>query len=352
MAGKGCQGLRGKLMVSVIVPVYNTDRECFERCTKSLKAQTDSNFEVIVIDDGSQPECAEMLDSFADGKQFFVIHQQNTGVSEARNNGLRHAKGEYITFLDSDDYVSPNFIKSSSELIRRYGADLVIGGISIVDGRNISECAVKSSHEIIYENTDALRRYLLTAQYEQDTKELKGLRCGGPWCKLYRREVLKNVKFRKNVPVYEDMIFNLEALENVGKIVVSPELWYSYVIYSSSAMRKYRPNGIHEQKLVMQFLKKYKTMHPEVSAAIAKKTGECIKKIVTSTLYHKDSDISGRVSKLKRIFASPRTEYLLESLDLSLYAGLPKSERLFYTLCGKKMSYAIDLIFSIKNIIS
>lgn len=338
-------------MVSIIVPVYNTNIKCLERCLNSLSNQNNRDFEVIIVDDGSNSEYSRKLDSYSDGQHFFVLHQKNTGVSAARNNGFEHAKGEYITFVDSDDYVSPDFISNACELIIKHNADMVMGGIEIVNGNSSTKCTIKGKKELVYHDSSSLRRYFLTAQYEKDSEELSGLRCGGPWCKLYKRSVLENVRFRKDIPVYEDMIFNLETLENIKTIVISPETWYSYVIFSSSAMRKFRPDGINEQILVMDFLNRYKIKHPEVSSAIAKKTGECIKKVITSTLYHKDSDISEKSEKLKELFSQEQTQNLLDGLNPAVYPGLSRSEKLFYTLCAKRMTSALHIMFSIKKLL-
>lgn len=339
-------------MVSVIVPVYNTDTKYIDRCLKSLSLQSDRDFEVIIIDDGSDVFYSEYLDKCDYGDNFYVIHQKNAGVSEARNNGIRSAKGEYITFVDSDDYVSPDFIASGKKLIEKYNADLVIGGISIIDGESEKNCNIKGGKEIVCHDTNAIKKYYLTAQYENSFKELKGLRCGGPWCKLYKRSVIGDLQFRKDIPVYEDMIFNLEALENAEVIVVSPDLWYNYIIYSTSAMRKYRPDGIAEQMRVTDYLAEYKERYPDVSAAIAKKTAECIKKIITSTLYHKQSDSANRLTVLKGIFKNKKISGLLDDMDLSCYPGLSRSDKLFYKLCAARRAGILHILFGVKRILN
>lgn len=335
-------------MISIIIPVYNTPEKYLKRCIRSIFRQSYKDFEALFIDDGSSKECSELLNRLMPDKRFHVIHQKNTGVSEARNNGLKIAKGQFITFVDSDDYISPDFLSSAIELSEKHNADLVIGGIVMKDGKSSNKCTIDSETELIYTNKSAIQRYFLTAQYENDTSELKGLRCGGPWCKLYRTSSLKDVYFHKNVPIYEDMIFNLEALENTSTIVVSPDIWYHYILYPSSAMRKFRPDGIKEQFKVIDFLAEYKKMYPEISSATAKKTGECIKKIITATLYHKDSDVSGKLKKLKSVFSDRRVKKLLSELNPSLYPALPVKERLFYNLCRKRQVFILHCMFSLK----
>lgn len=112
--------------VSVIVPVYNTERY-LERCIKSIQCQTLSDLEIILVDDGSTDGCPALCDGFAekDGR-IRVIRKKNGGVSSARNAGLDAAGGEYIAFIDSDDYIEPEMYSSMLEKAKKFGCDLVI----------------------------------------------------------------------------------------------------------------------------------------------------------------------------------------------------------------------------------
>ena len=110
-------------LVSVIIPVYNVEK-FLDRCVRSVLAQTYNNLEIILVDDGSPDRSGEMCDSLAkEDSRIVVFHKQNGGVSDARNYGTTHAKGEYITFVDSDDYVAPNYVEYLMSLITKYDAD-------------------------------------------------------------------------------------------------------------------------------------------------------------------------------------------------------------------------------------
>ena len=96
-------------MISAIIPVYNTPSEFLKQCVESLTGQTYTDSEILIIDDGSKPETAELCDSLAlQDSRIRVIHQENKGPSIARNTGLKHVRGEFITFVDSDDSLKPN----------------------------------------------------------------------------------------------------------------------------------------------------------------------------------------------------------------------------------------------------
>ena len=143
-----------------------------KQCFHSLCSQTYNDFEAIIIDDGSESEYANQLADLLPDERFVLFHQKNTGVSGARNAGIEYAKGEYITFVDAYDYVSPDFLKSSLELMMKYDASIVLGGISIVNGKSSKNCGISGDKELVLNSVNKIQRYFLTAQYEKDSAEL------------------------------------------------------------------------------------------------------------------------------------------------------------------------------------
>lgn len=112
--------MKERPLVSVIVPVYNVEKY-LKNCLDSLKAQTYSNLEFILIDDGSQDASSQIADQYAkEDSRFTVIHQANSGLSQARNHGIELAKGEYLTFVDSDDTVTPDYVEFMYELLEAH----------------------------------------------------------------------------------------------------------------------------------------------------------------------------------------------------------------------------------------
>lgn len=116
-------------MVSIIVTVYNTPIHDLQRCIQSLKNQSYSDYEVIIVDDGSQLPVAEVLDVVSqEDDKFHVYHIKNGGVSHARNVGIKHARGEYIAFCDSDDEILPDFLESGLSYMNQHDLDIIVGG--------------------------------------------------------------------------------------------------------------------------------------------------------------------------------------------------------------------------------
>ena len=111
-------------LISVIVPVYKVE-QYLDRCVRSLLSQTYENVEILLVDDGSPDNCPQMCDEYASKyEKIQVIHQENKGLSGARNTGIDYAKGEYLAFVDSDDKWSPYFLESLYGALKKYDADI------------------------------------------------------------------------------------------------------------------------------------------------------------------------------------------------------------------------------------
>ena len=121
------------MLLSVIVPIYNVEKY-LPKCIDSILAQNYSEIEVILVDDGSPDGCPEICDNYAEkDKRIVVIHQKNLGVSAARNAGLKAAHGEYIGFVDPDDWISPSMYQEMITALERENADLAICGYDYYD---------------------------------------------------------------------------------------------------------------------------------------------------------------------------------------------------------------------------
>ena len=123
-------------LISIIIPVYRVEKY-LEECLNSVINQTYANLEIILIDDGSPDRCGQICDEYAKkDERIEVIHQENQGVSNARNHGIEMAKGKYITFIDSDDYLEQDYIKYLYDEITKFNADISICGTIDIDEKN------------------------------------------------------------------------------------------------------------------------------------------------------------------------------------------------------------------------
>lgn len=207
------------LKISVIIPVYNTAKY-LPRCLDSVLQNTYQNLEVICINDGSTDNSADILEEYVrKDSRVTAISQQNTGVSSARNVGLDQATGEYIAFVDSDDWIHPQYFEILADLADKYEADCVLCGTRTADHK-----------EIDFER-----------QYTKDSvkivaTDLKGVMTSNLWRtriwgRLYNRKLLSAVRFPVNIRLTEDTCFNLSALcfkERIQVVAVDTKLYFYF----------------------------------------------------------------------------------------------------------------------------
>ena len=173
-------------LISVIVPVYKVEKY-LERCIDSILAQTFNDFEVICVNDGSPDKCGKILEKYAKkDKRIKVITQKNQGSSQARNNGMKKAKGKYIYFLDSDDYIHPQLLEICYEFATKNKAELVsFRSIEVFD-MNKSEVAYP-----VFEMNKI--KYLITSNPLYFRKK-NGYRIAvNVWTKFYKKDLIKNL---------------------------------------------------------------------------------------------------------------------------------------------------------------
>lgn len=193
-------------LVSIIVPVYNSQKY-LNKCIESLVNQTYKNIEVFLIDDGSSDESPQICDKWANiDNRINVIHQKNGGVSSARNCGLQHAKGYYISFVDSDDYLPENSIKVLLDNITD-NDDLISGSYII---KKIKKKNLSNPDLIVYPNEKFTR-------FDEYDKTNWG-NCG----KLYKSSIIKenNILFNTKLSFGEDHIFNLNYVKHTNNNIV------------------------------------------------------------------------------------------------------------------------------------
>lgn len=213
-----------KPLVSVVVPVYKAEAY-IARCIESILAQTHSNLELILVDDGSPDQSGRICDEYASkDDRVKVIHTPNQGVSRARNTGIDHATGEYLIFVDSDDWVSPTYVE---ELLPVNGEDMVHGGhICVVDGIN-GDCIAYTEH--ISERQQWIESFRETWA--------KGPMMA-PWSNCYKRKTIEenHIRFDTTIDISEDQLFNLEYLQYCNKVRYVEKHNYFYTMQKDGSL--------------------------------------------------------------------------------------------------------------------
>lgn len=207
-------------MISIIVPVYNVSPYLPE-CMNSIQAQKLDNMEIILVDDGSTDDSGALCDQYAETyKNVKVVHQKNAGLSAARNTGIEIAKGEFITFVDSDDMLADGFIGTALELAKTYQADLI--AFSHVRCEADASWPMKSSSR---ENSET---HVYDERMQKMQKFLIGTEIGTTaWAKVYRSELFETIQY----PVgkyHEDVFTTYKLVDKAHRVVTTSQVGYFY----------------------------------------------------------------------------------------------------------------------------
>ena len=218
---------------SVIIPVYNSENT-IDRCLQSLLLQKRDDVEIIVIDDGSKDKSAEILVKYAeDHDNVILISQENSGVSAARNAGIEKASGTYITFVDSDDFVSEDYFSALDQMGAQADDDFLMFASNTVGGKEADESELYRQLESL-ESGNRKMELLLSSR-----------KIMSPWNKRFKREIIQknNIRFIKELQTGEDFNFCLEYMLNCDTVCVRYKKIYNVDVSDNASLsRKYRPH--------------------------------------------------------------------------------------------------------------
>lgn len=217
-------------MISVIVPVYNVSK-FLDACLESIVSQSFRNLEIILVDDGSTDDSGEKCDYWAlKDNRIKVIHKKNGGLSDARNEGLKIASGEYLAFIDSDDEVEKIYFEYLHSLIEKYDADISVCGVKTIDenGKVLNNLGLDFEPFYVSETADGLKIYL----------EDKGINVA-VWGKLYKTTVFKEGNISFPMGKYnEDVFVTYRILALCNTFAIGSKRLYNYRQRSSSIMNQ------------------------------------------------------------------------------------------------------------------
>ena len=233
--------------ISVIVPVYNAEKY-LAKCVDSLLNQTLQDIEIILVDDGSADKSPIMCDDYAKKNSYIkVLHKTNGGVSSARNAGLKIASGEFVAFLDSDDYIEANAYEVAYNIAKGNSCDYVMWGFFcdfVDENENITNQKISIPQNVKYESTQ--RKELLNIS-------------GYLWNKLYSRKLLNelNLSFNNELTLYEDLLFNTKFITQTKNAIFIPEALTHYIQRNIVSLgTKYRENYLELSDIALECHKK------------------------------------------------------------------------------------------------
>lgn len=212
--------------ISIVIPVYNVESK-LRRCLNSIQNQSYRDFEVLLIDDGSQDSSGLICDEFVKkDSRFKVYHTENRGVSKARNFGIEKAVGKYLTFIDSDDYVEMEYL---SNLLAGIDGELVIS--------NVNYCSADLTKKISQEKKG---NYSIEVREEPDqvAELFEDRKLNYVYAKLYKNDLIFkfNIRFHENTSLGEDTMFVFDYLSHTKKISIIDSSNYNYIKYGTGTL--------------------------------------------------------------------------------------------------------------------
>ena len=311
-------------LISVIVPVYNPGKY-FNKCVESIAAQTYKRLEIILVDDGSTDGSAEMCDSLAENdSRIKVIHKENGGAASARNAGLDLAAGDFIAFVDADDYLDPDMYQIMLDEIIENKADAARCGIvrEFGDGKTENWGSGDSSLKVVNKK-----------EIMADIGEGVGILPVSPCNKLFKAECIGNIRFDLRFKFAEDTLFNFTVAQNINKMVYHDVNRYHYNFNSSSVTSKTINENNFDEHRVMDIiftLADNETM-PHCIKGDVLKSFRTIRQMILANRYMDRFSLMRRriVSNKKQIFTLP------------IYSGLTKLRTLLLWLSPGGYKFAI-----------
>lgn len=338
-------------LISFVVPVYNAERTLHD-CVRSLIKQTFGNIEIILVNNCSTDESLDKCNKLAkEDERVKVVDIAEKGVSAARNRGIELATGEYVAFVDADDWIDPNVCKLFADLNAKYDYDLFCFSAQYhKKGKVTTTYLFDKDVELLSQNQKEEFQIKIFAPHVPYFKYKTNTRfAGSAWGKFYKREILlkNNLRFATETIISEDVLFNTLTLDYFDRIGYTREYFYHYIQQNNSAQNSYRPNSEKYFAFVIaqiqQWLVQTKKDKRFVDAA------NCLFVhylfgILKEDVFHKDN-MNSNAEKACQLEKMLSVKEFLEPLNnlKECYFSLP--ERILIWLLQKKMIGIITFLF-------
>lgn len=225
--------------ISIIVPIYKIEEKLLRDCIGSLCKQTYQEIEIVLVDDGSPDECGRICDEYGShDKRIKVIHTENKGVSNARNEGIRNSTGRYLMFVDGDDFLELDTCKKCVEKMKSTNADLLL--FKVFKDKSTTE--ISGKNDILITEKEMIEKIQLSVMTHVDL--YSGYISGSPCMKLYKRNIIvdNGLQFVVGLKKCQDRVFTFDYYSKVQSVVFLDYQGYHYVINENSVTNKYNPN--------------------------------------------------------------------------------------------------------------
>ncbi len=221
-------------MISIVLPIYNVE-QYLERCLESVIHQTYKNLEIICINDGSTDSSLEICKAYAQkDRRIVIVDQENKGLAAVRNKGIELAKGDYLSFIDSDDYVDPCYIEKLYESLIEKQADIVVANVRYEQEGKESYCLLREK----YDPKHVMNKHEAMCDYLSAQGGIGNYIVN----KLYVKEMFEGIHFPEN-KLFEDAYTMFKILNNADRVYMKPDVYYHYCLRDDSITGAYDPAG-------------------------------------------------------------------------------------------------------------
>ncbi len=326
-------------LITIIIPIYNVEKYLRE-CLDSVINQTYKKLQIILIDDGSNDNSGKICDEYKEkDNRIEVMHKANGGVSSARNAGLKIAKGDYITFVDGDDYLDKDYCEKLLRKLKENDVECVICGYNRLYEKNLE--VVTKGENLRITNKEFLDNIL-------NVQGGAGIACA----KLWKKNAVINIKFNEEIKIAEDSLFGIQAAKNVNNVYILNEALYNYRFNKNSAVRRYNKDFANICLKSMKAAKEYIEKEYANDESVIKKFNNYIAYhillISVNYCFNKENSLNWieQIRSLKEVVSIP--EYK-EGVKKSNYEGLSLTRKITLFTIKHKLYFITMLIGKIRQ---
>lgn len=246
-------------MISIIVPIYNSEK-WLKQCINSVLEQRNVELELLLVDDGSTDKSAEICSFFAQNDaRVCYFKKENGGVSQTRNFGIEHAKGDWITFVDSDDYLEENILSKAEKLATSNPESMTIWNAAYVKNGK------RTASPDLYGKNISKEEIAAAVIYESFGRIFLGYFFRAVWGKLFNRNIILkyNVRFDESLYLGEDAKFLLQYIHYVDKVCILNECGYNYRLQPQSAVHRYKKDLLEQSRRQLKMIKEEAILYPQ-----------------------------------------------------------------------------------------
>lgn len=303
--------------ISIILPIYNVGNY-LARCLDSLLSQNYPQVEIILVNDGSKDDSLAICQQYAaKDSRIVIIDKENEGVAIARNVGMEAATGEYITFVDPDDWVEPEMYQSLMTHLKKWDAPICLCNF-YKDTKRKSQPKLFEFENECLENEEIAEKLINDMIGMPDLLPKYGMVMGSVWRGLYNRQFIEenHLRFVPKLTIMEDLVFMVQVLLKCQKVAIDSGVWYHYVQHASSALHSYNHQLWEDQVVVYEHLERSlqeANLEDEMRNRLDfRYIGMVLTAIKNETYMRKDGDFRDTIMHIKEIFMDDTLRCVLE----------------------------------------